>query len=99
VASPGSGRDRPDPGYTLRDPGPAPGAKPEAAGRPPGGGSRRRGPARGGPGYKEALARQTQGAIERGELGAPAFLVGEQLFVRNDRLDLVEEALRGAPEA
>lgn len=49
------------------------------------------------PAYKEALQRQTQEAVDRGAFGAPAFFVGEQLFVGNDRLDFVEEALRAAP--
>ncbi len=48
------------------------------------------------PGHKEALARQTQEAIDRGAFGAPACFVGDQLFVGNDRLDFVEEALRAA---
>ncbi len=48
------------------------------------------------PGFKEALARQTQEAIDRGAFGAPALLVGDELFVGNDRLDFVEEALRAA---
>ena len=51
------------------------------------------------PGHKEALARQTQEAIDRGAFGAPAFFVGDQLFVGNDRLDFVEEALRTASDA
>jgi 2-hydroxychromene-2-carboxylate isomerase len=46
------------------------------------------------PGYKEALVRQTQEAVERGAFGAPACFVGDQLFTGNDRLDFVEEALR-----
>src|SRR5512137_1344826 len=48
------------------------------------------------PNYKEALTRQTQEAIDRGAFGAPAFFVGRQLFIGNDRLDFVEEALRAA---
>ncbi len=48
------------------------------------------------PAFKEALARQTQEAIDRGAFGAPALFVGDQLFVGNDRLDFVEEALRAA---
>lgn len=48
------------------------------------------------PGFKEALARQTQEAIDRGAFGAPALFVGQELFVGNDRLDFVEEALRAA---
>ncbi|HET9553552.1 MAG TPA: 2-hydroxychromene-2-carboxylate isomerase [Anaeromyxobacteraceae bacterium] len=46
------------------------------------------------PGQKEALAAQTQEAVDRGTYGAPTFLVGPELFVGNDRLDFVEEALR-----
>ena len=46
------------------------------------------------PNYKEALLKQTQEAIDRGAFGAPLFFVGEQMFVGNDRLDFVEEALR-----
>jgi 2-hydroxychromene-2-carboxylate isomerase len=46
------------------------------------------------PGYKEALMKQTQSAIDRGAYGAPACFVGEQLFIGNDRLDFVEEALK-----
>jgi 2-hydroxychromene-2-carboxylate isomerase len=46
------------------------------------------------PGYKEALMAQTQEAIDRGAFGGPLFFVGEQMFVGNDRLDFVEEALK-----
>jgi 2-hydroxychromene-2-carboxylate isomerase len=48
------------------------------------------------PDHKEALTRQTQEAIDRGAFGAPAFFVGEEMFIGNDRLDFVEEALRAA---
>ena len=48
------------------------------------------------PGYKEALVRNTAEAVERGAFGAPTFFVGDELFVGNDRLDFVEEALRAA---
>ncbi len=48
------------------------------------------------PSYKEALVKQTQDAIDRGAFGAPACFVGDQLFIGNDRLDFVEEALRAA---
>jgi 2-hydroxychromene-2-carboxylate isomerase len=48
------------------------------------------------PGEKEALIRQTQEAVERGAFGAPAFFVEQELFVGNDRMDFVEEALRAA---
>jgi len=48
------------------------------------------------PSMKEALAAQTQEAVDRGTYGAPTFFVGTELFVGNDRLDFVEEALRSA---
>ena len=48
------------------------------------------------PGEKETLMKQTQEAVERGAFGAPTFLVGTELFVGNDRMDFVEEALRAA---
>jgi tetratricopeptide (TPR) repeat protein len=48
------------------------------------------------PNYKEALVKQTQEAIDRGAFGAPLFFVGAEMFIGNDRLDFVEEALRGA---
>jgi len=46
------------------------------------------------PEQKEALALQTQEAVDRGAFGAPTFFVGGELFVGNDRLDFVAEALR-----
>jgi 2-hydroxychromene-2-carboxylate isomerase len=48
------------------------------------------------PAQKEALTRQTQEAVERGAFGAPALFVGDALYIGNDRLDFVEEALRAA---
>jgi 2-hydroxychromene-2-carboxylate isomerase len=48
------------------------------------------------PDFKAALAAQTQEAVDRGSYGAPTFLVGDELFIGNDRLDFVEEALRRA---
>ena len=48
------------------------------------------------PAHKEALARQTQEAIDRGAYGAPAFFVGDEMFVGNDRLDFALEALAAA---
>lgn len=48
------------------------------------------------PAQKQALLRQTAEAVERGAFGAPTFFVGAELFVGNDRLDFVEEALRAA---
>jgi len=46
------------------------------------------------PSMKEALTAQTQEAVDRGTYGAPTFFVGTELFVGNDRLDFVEEALK-----
>jgi len=48
------------------------------------------------PGFKEALARQTQEAVERGAYGAPTFFVGGEMFVGNDRLDFALETLAAA---
>jgi len=48
------------------------------------------------PGEKEALVHQTQEAVDRGAFGAPAFFVGQELFLGNDRMDFLEEALRAA---
>ncbi len=48
------------------------------------------------PEYKVALTEQTDEAVRRGSYGAPTFLVGDELFIGNDRLDFVEEALRRA---
>lgn len=46
---------------------------------------------------KDALRRRTDAAIERGIFGAPAFVVGDQLFWGADRMDQVERALGGEP--
>jgi 2-hydroxychromene-2-carboxylate isomerase len=46
------------------------------------------------PEYKAALVAQTEEAVRRGAFGAPTFFVGEEMFVGNDRLDFVEQALR-----
>jgi 2-hydroxychromene-2-carboxylate isomerase len=48
------------------------------------------------PAFKERLAKETQQAVDRGAFGAPTFFVAGELFVGNDRLDFVEEALRHA---
>ena len=48
------------------------------------------------PDFKAALAESTQSAIDRGAFGAPTFFVGGEMFVGNDRLDFVEDALRRA---
>ena len=44
---------------------------------------------------KDALKSATAKAIERGVFGAPAFFVGDEMFWGNDRLEFVEEALKG----
>lgn len=46
------------------------------------------------PEQRAALVAQTDEAVRRGAFGAPTFFVGEEMFVGNDRLDFVEEALR-----
>jgi len=46
------------------------------------------------PAVKEALKANTDEAVARGAFGAPAFFVGEELFIGNDRLPFVERALR-----
>ncbi|GEJ58716.1 2-hydroxychromene-2-carboxylate isomerase [Anaeromyxobacter diazotrophicus] len=48
------------------------------------------------PDFKAALVANTEEAVRRGSFGAPSLFVGDELFVGNDRLDFVEEALRGA---
>jgi 2-hydroxychromene-2-carboxylate isomerase len=48
------------------------------------------------PQYKEALIKQTQELVDRGGFGGPTFFVGEELFIGNDRLEFVEEALKAA---
>jgi 2-hydroxychromene-2-carboxylate isomerase len=48
------------------------------------------------PEHKAALAANTEEAVARGAFGAPTFFVGDDMFIGNDRLDFVEEALRGA---
>jgi len=48
------------------------------------------------PEEKAALVAQTDEAVRRGAFGAPSFFVGDELWVGNDRLDFVEEALRAA---
>ena len=48
------------------------------------------------PAVKETLKRNSDEAVERGAFGAPTFFVGDEMFWGNDRLDFVEEALRGS---
>jgi 2-hydroxychromene-2-carboxylate isomerase len=42
---------------------------------------------------KDALRANTDEAVQRGVFGAPAFVVGDELFWGNDRLHFVEQAL------
>lgn len=44
---------------------------------------------------KDALRANTDRALERGVFGVPTFVVFDQMFWGNDRLDFVEAALRG----
>lgn len=47
-------------------------------------------------GTKDALRANTDEAVARGVFGAPAFVVGDELFWGNDRLHFVEQALARA---
>ena len=44
---------------------------------------------------KAQLKANTDEAVERGAFGAPTFFVDGEMFFGNDRLDFLEEALRG----
>ena len=46
-------------------------------------------------GIKEKLKAYTAAAVARGVFGAPTFFVGDEMFFGQDRLDFVEDALRG----
>lgn len=46
------------------------------------------------PDVKDALRETTDEAVARGAFGAPTFFVGDEMFFGNDRLVLVEDALR-----
>lgn len=48
-------------------------------------------------GYKDELFARTDRAIEKGIFGAPAFVVGDQLWWGQDRMHFVEAALGGRP--
>jgi 2-hydroxychromene-2-carboxylate isomerase len=41
----------------------------------------------------QARDRDSQAAIERGVFGAPSYVIGDQIFWGQDRLDFVERAL------
>ena len=46
-------------------------------------------------GVKQTLKSWTEAAVARGIFGAPTFFVGDEMFFGQDRLDFVEDALRG----
>lgn len=48
------------------------------------------------PEIKQRLKEDTAAAVARGLFGLPSFVVGDELFFGNDRLDFVEEALARA---
>jgi 2-hydroxychromene-2-carboxylate isomerase len=45
---------------------------------------------------KDRLRANTDAAIAKGAFGAPTFVVGDELFWGNDRMDFVERALKSA---
>ena len=49
------------------------------------------------PEYDKRLEANTQLAAERGVFGSPTFIVGDDLFFGNDRLDFLEERLKKSP--
>ena len=46
---------------------------------------------------QEELDASTRAAVEAKAFGAPTFIVGDQLFFGNDRLDFLKDALRDLP--
>jgi 2-hydroxychromene-2-carboxylate isomerase len=46
------------------------------------------------PEVKDRMRQNTDRAVERGVFGVPTFFVGREMFWGNDRIDIVEEALR-----
>ena len=49
------------------------------------------------PEYAKRLEANTQLAAERGVFGSPTFIVGDDLFFGNDRLDFLKERLKKSP--
>ena len=47
------------------------------------------------PAIKAALVSATEAAVARGVFGAPTFFLDGDMYFGQDRLDFVEEALRG----
>ena len=50
------------------------------------------------PRNKDLLRRETEDAIKRGVFGVPTFIVGDELFWGDDRIEDLERYLAGAPE-
>jgi 2-hydroxychromene-2-carboxylate isomerase len=44
---------------------------------------------------KQTLKSYTEAAVKRGVFGAPTFFVADEMFFGQDRLDFVEDALKG----
>ncbi len=49
------------------------------------------------PEYAKRLEANTQLAAERGAFGSPTFIVGDDVFFGNDRLDFLEQRLKKSP--
>jgi 2-hydroxychromene-2-carboxylate isomerase len=49
------------------------------------------------PEYAKRLETNTRLAAERGAFGSPTFIVGDDVFFGNDRLDFLEERLKKSP--
>ena len=47
------------------------------------------------PANKEAIVQNSESAVARGAFGAPTFFVGDEMYFGQDRLHLVEDALKG----
>jgi 2-hydroxychromene-2-carboxylate isomerase len=47
------------------------------------------------PTIKQELVANTERSVQRGAFGAPTFFVGDEMYFGKDRLDEVEEAIRG----
>jgi 2-hydroxychromene-2-carboxylate isomerase len=46
------------------------------------------------PDIKAELIANTEAAVARGVFGAPTFFMGDEMYLGQDRLDFVEEALQ-----
>ncbi|HYC57371.1 MAG TPA: DsbA family protein [Candidatus Binatia bacterium] len=45
--------------------------------------------------YEDLLVSNTEHAAERGVFGSPTFIVGQDMSFGNDRLEFLEQRLRG----